>query len=96
MNILEEAITLAEEPVITGGLPEEEFLVLSEKVAIFKERILKGETLSVPEASLITVWFRARRAKAFLSAKKAPTRVARKQVRKKKPKVTSNDILDSL
>jgi len=70
-NLLASKPTTGEaSPEISGfkKLPADQFEALTTKVEEFKQRILKGETLTVQEAALITVWFRNRRVEGFILA----------------------------
>lgn len=70
-NLLASKPTTGEAPTETAGfkkLPPEQFAELTTQVEEFRKRILKGETLSVQEAALITVWFRNRRVEGFILA----------------------------
>lgn len=85
-------------------LPPEQFAELTSQVEEFRKRILKGETLTVQEAALITVWFRNRRVEGFVLAaskakpkKKAAPGVKRKRTLKSEEKqALGAALLDSL
>ena len=83
----------------THKLSPEEFRELTTLVTELKKRIEGGEQVSVEEARLITVWFRARRAENFSVAvakakpKKKPAAAPRKRVLKSVEKQALGDAL---
>ena len=72
------------EPIKELTSSEETLNELDTTILAFRERISAGEQLSLEECKLITVWFRARRAKAGEIDKKKVTKADKKQMQSDK------------
>mgnify|MGYP006271867715 CR=1 FL=1 len=72
MSFLDEKIESLE--VADETLSNEEFAALTGKIEVLRKRIEAGEQVSLEEARLIVVWFRARRKKNFTVQKEKPVK----------------------
>lgn len=104
MNFLDEKVeTLTVED---ETLSNEEFAALTGKIETLRKRIETGEQISLEDARLIVVWFRARRKKNFTVQKEKPVKEPKAKTtstRKKKTQLTEEqqaemlkNLLDSL